>query len=246
LKSYLTGPDQVPDERVREMVLEEHLECGCACDEFAPYQCLGKFNKTTCQCDCSPEDFGQAKDFCESQKDFHWSYKTCECVKRSLVERGAGEEPKTYNNCGDYFSLLARRGNSILDIGGWVLLGSCLALVAILAGATYHYRKKLRILQGKEKRKQSKRINNSSQNNKSGKSKRKTFFHDRENSKYYNNDCNGAVGHGGGNLTKMPSLTPLERIAIENSLLLSGTGGGQLYHEQYDEHGVKIEYQCFK
>ena len=85
-------------------------------------------------------DFIQAKDFCESQKDFHWSYKTCECVKRSLVERGAGEEPKTYNNCGDYFSLLARRGNSILDIGGWVLLGSCLALVAILAGATYHYR----------------------------------------------------------------------------------------------------------
>ena len=41
-------------------------------------------------------------------------------------------------------------------------------------------------------------------------------------------------------------LTQLERIAIENSLLLSGSGGGQLYHEQYDEHGVKIEYQCFK
>merc|ERR1712227_824928 len=115
-----------------------------------------------------------------------------------------------------------------------------------MGGATYHYRKKLRILQGKEKRKQCKRINNSSQN-KTGKSKRKTFFHDRENSKYCNNsaDCNGAVSHGGGggNMTKMPSLTQLERIAIENSLLLSGTGGGQLYHEQYDEHGVKIEYQ---
>ena len=37
----------------------------------------------------------------------------------------------------------------------------------------------------------------------------------------------------------------LNRIAIENSLLLSGSGGGQLYHEQYDEHGVKIEHQCF-
>ena len=37
----------------------------------------------------------------------------------------------------------------------------------------------------------------------------------------------------------------LDRIAIENSLLLSGAGGGQLYHEQYDEHGVKIEHQCF-
>ena len=37
----------------------------------------------------------------------------------------------------------------------------------------------------------------------------------------------------------------LNRIAIENSLLLSGSGGGQLYHEQYDEHGVKIEHQYF-
>ena len=37
----------------------------------------------------------------------------------------------------------------------------------------------------------------------------------------------------------------LDRIAIENSLLLSGSGGGQLYHEHYDLHGVKIEHQCF-
>ena len=44
---------------------------------------------------------------------------------------------------------------------------------------------------------------------------------------------------------KMASSDFLDRIAIENSLLLSGTGGGELYHEQYDEHGVKIEHQCF-
>ena len=113
------------------------------------------------------------------------------------------------------------------------------------------YRKKLRILQGKEKKRQTKCQNNSSR--KSNNSKRKTFFHDREGSKYYKNSEQGGHGHpsshqasANGNLTKMPSLTQLERIAIENSLLLSGTGGGQLYHEQYDEHGVKIEYQCFK
>ena len=104
------------------------------------------------------------------------------------------------------------------------------------------FRKKLRILQGKEKKKQNKRSNNQGKHKNNG---RKTFFHDRESSKYYKNsekhDCSG-----GATLTKMPSLTQLEKIAIENSLLLSGTGGGQLYHEQYDEHGVKIEYQCFK
>ena len=41
------------------------------------------------------------------------------------------------------------------------------------------------------------------------------------------------------------SATDWDRLAIENSLLLSSSGGGQLYHEQYDEHGVKIEHQCF-
>ena len=92
------------------------------------------------------------------------------------------------------------------------------------------FRKKLRTLQGKEKKRPSRRSNN----NKTKNTKRKTFFQDRESSRQ-----TGGVG-------KVPSLTQLDRIAIENSLLLSGTGGGQLYHEQYDEHGVKIEYQCFK
>ena len=31
--------------------------------------------------------------------------------------------------------------------------------------------------------------------------------------------------------------------AIDNNILLQT--GGELYHEQYDEHGVKIENQCF-
>ena len=93
LKSFLTGPDQaryfspiyfshvyfqVPDQRVREMVLEEHLECGCACDELTPMECLGRwgesfyflssyffgliflrFNRTTCECGCPVSMFGQ-------------------------------------------------------------------------------------------------------------------------------------------------------------------------------------------
>ena len=60
---YLENPvpisDQVPDERVREMVLEEHLECGCACGGMESNKCLGKFNKTTCECLCSRNEFGQ-------------------------------------------------------------------------------------------------------------------------------------------------------------------------------------------
>jgi hypothetical protein len=67
---------------------------------------------------------------------------------------------------------------------------------------------------------------------------------------------------------KEPSRQPLNREAqlrdmnfeIENTMLLNGGnepsgllvnngvfsgGGGELYHEQYNEHGVKIENQCF-
>ena len=33
-----------------------------------------------------------------------------------------------------------------LDIAGWVLLGSCISLVIILAGTTWHYRQGLQIL----------------------------------------------------------------------------------------------------
>ena len=100
----------------------------------------------------------------------------------------------------------------------------------------FFFRKKLRTLQGKEKKKQNQRGNNSSRN-KSSKD-RKTFFHDRDSDRKYKADPGAAA--------TMSDMTQLERIAIENSLLMSGSGGGQLYHEQYDEHGVKIEYQCFK
>ena len=50
---------------------------------------------------------------------------------------------RTAANCRDMMSSWSwpRRGpHSLLDIGSWILLGSCLALVAILAAATYHYR----------------------------------------------------------------------------------------------------------
>ena len=37
----------------------------------------------------------QAKAFCEEQSESLWNYDNCKCEKRSLVARGAGEEPGT-------------------------------------------------------------------------------------------------------------------------------------------------------
>ena len=79
-------------------------------------------------------------------------------------------------------------------------------------------RKKLRILQGKERKTHNQRSNNSSRN-KSGKD-RKTFFHDRDSSakydsKYHKSDKVNTEERD------RDGLTQLEKIAIENSLLLS-------------------------
>ena len=59
ITSYLTGPQHVPDSQLREVVLEEHLECGCQCDHLAALNCAGRFNGTTCECECDLHTYGQ-------------------------------------------------------------------------------------------------------------------------------------------------------------------------------------------
>lgn len=59
ITSYLTGPQHLPDSQLREVVLEEHLECGCQCDQLAALNCPGRFNRSTCECHCDHHTFGQ-------------------------------------------------------------------------------------------------------------------------------------------------------------------------------------------
>ena len=93
--------------------------------------------------------------------------------------------------------------------------------------AKYLRRKKLRMMQGKDRRPRERQKEQ----------KTKPLFADAN--KYLRRTEKAPK-------PRKPSTSDyLDRIAIENSLLLSGAGGGQLYHEQYDEHGVKIEHQCF-
>ena len=51
----------MPDEQLREVFLEEHLECGCQCDRLAALHCPGQFNESTCECQCDQERFGQVR-----------------------------------------------------------------------------------------------------------------------------------------------------------------------------------------
>ena len=94
----------------------------------------------------------------------------------------------------------------------------------------------MRLLQGKGKAKGKGRIGSSQRQKKSGGGTKPLFA---DTNKYLLRSEKSRKSK------KAASSDFLDRIAIENSLLLSGTGGGELYHEQYDEHGVKIEHQCF-
>merc|ERR1712108_100214 len=51
-----------------------------------------------------------------------------------------------YNPCTDLSRMhySPRVHNRSLDIAGWVLLGSCISLIIILGGTTWHYRRKAR------------------------------------------------------------------------------------------------------
>ena len=69
------------------------------------------------------------------RRDKYWDYAACQCNSKSVVPRGVED----LLGC-DYFPVSVRRGSRTVDVAGWVLLGSCLALVGILAAATWHYR----------------------------------------------------------------------------------------------------------
>ena len=60
------------------------------------------------------------------RRDMYWDYEACQCISKSVVPRGVEDQL----GCG-YHPVSVGRGNRALDIAGWVLLGSCLALVVI-------------------------------------------------------------------------------------------------------------------
>ena len=131
-----------PLETLREFVLEEHLECGCGCGEEVKSRCKGQVDPVTCQCKCQEEKY-QIR-MCGHVESMFWDQETCQCTSRwprvvSRETRNGMKETDQKLPCNS-FPVIMRGGSSILDISSWILLGSCLALVVILALATWHYR----------------------------------------------------------------------------------------------------------
>jgi len=142
VKSFLTGKE--PRERLRELILEEHVECGCQCPPQVAALCGGEFEEATCRCHCPMNIFGQNKIRCESRLGV-WDEDSCRCRGKNVVARGVDRGDCSlaagfHGLSGSY----ERVGGT--EVVGWLLLGSSLTLVLILSASSIYYWRRARLL----------------------------------------------------------------------------------------------------
>ena len=124
-------------ERTHELILDEHVECGCECPAVAKYRCGGKFNPETCSCSC--EDSMEDINICEGEPSTYWDRQECVCRSRGVVAR---DNREAGTPCED-------RGGQVgdnIEAVGYVAMGSLITISIFLLAATHHYRRKLRSL----------------------------------------------------------------------------------------------------
>ena len=81
-------------EKYRELVLEEHEECGCRCLNVRPEHCMepSLFNNETCSCKCDTSLYNRDQIRCETFNDRTWDPVTCTC--RHIEEGRLLDGPK--------------------------------------------------------------------------------------------------------------------------------------------------------
>ena len=150
VRSFLTGGEH--RERLKELILDDHTECGCECDPHLSRECAGQFNKVSCHCECPAWEYGEKKIVCEMRRDYYWDSGVCKCVSKTVSPRGLDHDQDYFKKrCApdsdhqlEMIKLLSSDDIRGLDMLAWVLLGSSLTLVILLAGATGYYRRQLR------------------------------------------------------------------------------------------------------
>ena len=136
-RTQLTGRD--PKERIKELILDEHTECGCSCSPYTQQMCAGRLNQKTCKCECPDSEFGAERKRCESLTATYWDWDTCTCRNRKLETRGADYTHPGYT---------CQTGRSTTEILGMkitmALLGVCLVMSGVLATLAIYYRSQYR------------------------------------------------------------------------------------------------------
>ena len=134
MSSHLYGKDI--KQKYKDVTLEEHLSCGCRCNDILAENCAGIFNIKTCGCECKGVLVQSVISSCRLQSGAYWDYVTCQCKMK-----------KTNNSCsGAHDGSKTMLENQTVDILRFTLLGSSLTLAIVLGWTTWQYRRKLRTI----------------------------------------------------------------------------------------------------
>ena len=134
VRSHLQG--QESKQRYKDVIMEEHLECGCQCKDVSEAFCSGTLNARTCSCECDDLLMKPQISACLSRVATYWDYSTCQCRLKITTHDCVTDN----DDEGGTFE------NRTVDILSFTFLGSCLTMVVFLTGTTWHYRNKLRMM----------------------------------------------------------------------------------------------------
>ena len=150
-KTNSSGRDS--KERSQELILDEHVECGCQCHAQSASRCAGWFNDNTCECECDEQRFGEERLVCESQPSTYWDRMLCACTSKGVVPRGVDQED--WRGCGGRGQRTPQEGRAMFGTASYssiqhpivlVILGCFITMSVFLAAMTCYYRKKVGIL----------------------------------------------------------------------------------------------------
>ena len=229
VRTHLYGRDH--RERMKELVLDEHMECGCRCNNVLPTQCADTFNSALCECQCEESVYGKEKANCALSPSSYWSDQFCQCFTQNIARQ------KTLQNdrfCyGNSFNMYNPGIANLFDILTYVFLGSCITIAVALTATTIYYRRRLKILRG-------------SQQFADDKKKESASWH------HPINPCNAvnsqlmdfqvsASRSFESSLSNQHNVD--EAIPIVTSSDILHLVDDEPYKEKYDQHGVRIEDQ---
>jgi len=240
-RTHLTKQDskelRVGKERVKEVVLEEDVECGCHCAGISPNHCKGHFDEHLCECQCLGQAMEEAQLACEAdQQGSFWDKRSCSCKSKSISPRGVNR-PLSNPGClegderGHYGStVFEAREVSPLNIISYVILGCCLTAAVFLALTTIHYRKKLRrLLKAAEVGERPQEVKELGRRS----SRRATWVSQGAEEELLQAGGSQAVPAGARRSVQI-NLDQVEEIYIEEG------GSREMYEDQYDSHGVLV------
>jgi len=219
--------------------------------------CVDTFNTVTCECECNDVLWTGEKEACLQKSGFYWDSRTCACRNRhkKISTRHVGDNPS--QDCG-YPAFIPSVRLDLLDVISYVVLGSSATLAFFLFITTWYYRRKYKRLLKQDKEENKNKYRKIAKTEESSSKKRSGAVWKHPNKSHSNNTnyphhrssnsayCNGFV-------TQQPQIQDFRHSSkkyqdVSSTLqldLVPGLGGlddaGELYHEQYDEHGVKIE-----